>query len=393
MAEGLLSPVERQTKEVFGMVPMKERLSLLPRYSKNQGLIAPEFIYELAKAVSTPITAAKGYAVSPEEAINVGMAGMGGGSLGSAPKGSLRTFIGRNAKTWDGFAENKFLELEKKGVDPVEIWRQTGTFRGADNKLRQEVSDVSAKAVFQPNQMELLDAFSKIHYGKPYGALPFGEKGGLGEQRTKITKLATDELKKFQTAGNILSHSDLYAAYPELGKIPTTAAKKDYMEGTYGRTLVQEGGRTPVSTIYGEQISAYAPSEQQLKSAMLHELQHAIQQREGFATGGSPVLLQKEIDDLKKAFDVASARLSEAKDPIAKSNALQEMSFYGLRLGEKKKEIGRTGTEAYKRMAGEAEARAVQTRMGMSPQQRSQVFPLESYDVPKEQLIIRGLID
>jgi hypothetical protein len=93
MAEGLLSPVERQTKEVFGMVPMKERLSLLPRYSKDQGLIAPEFIYELAKAVSTPITAAKGYAVSPEEAINVGMAGMGGGSLGSAPKGSTRSFL------------------------------------------------------------------------------------------------------------------------------------------------------------------------------------------------------------------------------------------------------------------------------------------------------------
>jgi len=93
MAEGLLSPVERQTKEVFGMVPMKERLSLLPRYSKSQGLIAPELIYELAKAVSTPITAAKGYAVSPEEAINVGMAGMGGGSLGSAPKGSMRSFL------------------------------------------------------------------------------------------------------------------------------------------------------------------------------------------------------------------------------------------------------------------------------------------------------------
>jgi hypothetical protein len=389
----LLTPVEQQTKDVFGMVPMEERLSILPRYSATQGLIAPQFVYDIAKAVSAPITAARGYQVTPEEAVNTAINAFGGGGLGTAPKGALRTFIGRTAKTWDGFAEKKFLELEKKGVDPVEIWRQTGTFRGADNKLRQEISDVSAKAMFQPNQMDLLDAFSKINYGKPYGALPFGEKGGLGEQRTKITKLVDQELKKFQSAGKILSHSDLYAAYPELGKIPTTATKKDYMEGSYGRTLVQEGRKSPISTISGEEISAYAPSEQQLKSAMLHELQHAIQQREGFATGGSPVLLQKEIDDLKKAFDIASARLAEAKDPIAKSNALQEMSFYGLRLGEKKKEIGRTGTEAYRRMAGEAEARAVQARMNMTPAQRSQVFPLESYDVPKEQLIIRGLID
>ena len=93
MANGLLSPVERQTKEVFGMVPMKERLALLPRYSKNQGLIAPQFIYELAKAVATPVTAAQGYDVSPEDAINVGMAGMGGGAFGSAPKGSVRSFL------------------------------------------------------------------------------------------------------------------------------------------------------------------------------------------------------------------------------------------------------------------------------------------------------------
>lgn len=112
MAEGLLSPVERQTKEVFGMVPMKERLSLLPRYSKNQGLIAPEFIYELAKAVSTPITAAKGYAVSPEEAINVGMAGVGGSSIGTAPKGALKSGLFREGKFDPRFDPRK-LEQER----------------------------------------------------------------------------------------------------------------------------------------------------------------------------------------------------------------------------------------------------------------------------------------
>ena len=57
---GLLTPVEQQTKEVFGMVPMEERLSILPRYSPTQGLIAPQFVYDLAKAISAPITAARG---------------------------------------------------------------------------------------------------------------------------------------------------------------------------------------------------------------------------------------------------------------------------------------------------------------------------------------------
>ena len=91
MANGLLSPVEQQTQAVFGMVPMEERLSILPRYSSTQGLIAPQFIYDLARAVSSPITAMRGQQVYPEESLNVGMNVMGGSSIGSAPRGALRS--------------------------------------------------------------------------------------------------------------------------------------------------------------------------------------------------------------------------------------------------------------------------------------------------------------
>jgi hypothetical protein len=112
MANGLLSPVELQTRDVFGMVPMEERLSLLPRYSKSQGLIAPQFIYELAKAVATPITAAKGYEVTPEEAINVAAAGMGGSSIGTAPKGALKSGLFRQGEFDPRFDPRK-LEQER----------------------------------------------------------------------------------------------------------------------------------------------------------------------------------------------------------------------------------------------------------------------------------------
>lgn len=108
MANGLLSPVERQTKEVFGMVPMEDRLSILPRYSKSKGLIAPQFVYDLAKQVASPITALMGYDVSPEEAVGVGMAGMGGGALGSAPKGSVRSFVLSTPKKPDPVVGTRF---------------------------------------------------------------------------------------------------------------------------------------------------------------------------------------------------------------------------------------------------------------------------------------------
>ena len=77
------------------------------------------------------------------------------------------------------------------------------------------------------------------------------------------------------------------------------------------------------------------------KGLMLHELQHAIQKREGFASGGSQ---------------------AEA------------------------------GLDAYMRLAGEAEARAVQQRAWMSPEVRRQRYPLAGdklENIPIDQLIIR----
>jgi len=96
--QGLLSPLERQTYESFGIAPREDRLSLLPRYSAKTGLIAPQFVYDAAKALAAPYTAAQGYDLPPEEAVNVGMNMMGGGAVGTAPKGALRSGISRDIK-------------------------------------------------------------------------------------------------------------------------------------------------------------------------------------------------------------------------------------------------------------------------------------------------------
>lgn len=131
MADGLLSPVEQQTKAVFGMVPMEERLSILPRYSSAQGLIAPQFIYDLARALSSPVTAMRGQQVSPEESLNVGMNVMGGSSIGSAPRGALRSgflkdqgsikpTVGQSAAEKLGFNKDVY-HFSKTGADIKEF--------------------------------------------------------------------------------------------------------------------------------------------------------------------------------------------------------------------------------------------------------------------------------
>ena len=93
----------------------------------------------------------------------------------------------------------------------------------------------------------------------------------------------------------------------------------------------------------------------------LHELQHGVQEIEGFAKGGSPstvmTKLQQSNPDEYQRLLSSSQNLNDIYD------------------------------NAYKRIAGEVEARAVQKRRNMTPEQRIAKFPLESYDRPVESLL------
>jgi hypothetical protein len=111
--QGLLSPLERQTYESFGIAPREDRLSVLPRYSKQAGLIAPQFIYDAAKALAAPYTAAQGYYLPPEEAVNVGMNMMGGSAVGTAPKGALRSGFTGSIKPGAGWMGKSVPNVEK----------------------------------------------------------------------------------------------------------------------------------------------------------------------------------------------------------------------------------------------------------------------------------------
>lgn len=68
--------------------------------------------------------AMKGLPVTPEQAqakqyVDKKLEDVGSGFAG--------TFIGKNAKLWDKLAEQRFLQLEKAGMAPEQIWKETGT--------------------------------------------------------------------------------------------------------------------------------------------------------------------------------------------------------------------------------------------------------------------------
>ena len=145
-------------------------------------------------------------------------------ALGALPEAAM--FIGALAKTWDAASNAKAVEMEARGVDPRTIWRETGNWRGPDGQWRQEISDEPARYVG-------------------------GQPGA--------------------PAGQVLQHPELSAAYPDVMQTPVYerpgAESSSFKQGRID--LGTAGTSTPRQT-------------------MLHEMQHTIQEKEGFAPGGSP---------------------------------------------------------------------------------------------------------
>jgi len=286
-------------------------------------------------------------------------------------------FIGSKSKTWNKANADKFLKLEESGVAPVDIWKQTGTFRSPDGKLRQEINDASAVARYDPPSDQIakeLDLTAQLSYGKPYQDLDRATKN-------KIQK----EVNDFQSSLNQnLTHQDLYHAYPELANIESTAKFSNIPRGRFEQTKVSSigAGNVPVNErIVGERMTSQAPTEEELKSVLLHETQHAIQNRENFARGGD---YNSRIGNIEA--EQMAQKYMDTFWPIEEKKGRNFVDVWDDAMRWVHSPSGGQ-FERYRNMAGEAESRAVQSRMNMSPEQRLQTYPIQSYDVPVNQLI------
>lgn len=297
----------------------------------------------------------------------------------------MGTFIGKGSKLWDAKKAEKAVELEKQGKTAQEIWEETGTARFADGELRQEISDQNVKAFFKPKEgnMEYLDKYSNELYGVPYGRLPFGEKG-LGEQREAVIKLADAEMKKFEKIGTSLEHPELYKAYEDLKDIDLFQSYAANRSGSY------------VNRPPDPYIMMSAPNEEQLRSGLLHELQHGIQTKEGWARGGD---VEEFLQPNKKAINEAAKKLNELS--LARKEGTTEYKqaeeFFNRLRQENPSLSVEEAFNLYKRLAGEAEARLTQNRANLSMEERLQNFPYVEgqygLDVPYKDLIVRSLLD
>jgi hypothetical protein len=334
------------------------------------------------------------------------------GAVGRAPEGSLRIFAGRNAQTADSAALEAAQRMAGEGASRDEIWRNTGWFQGVDGQWRFEIDDSGAGLVEDAFPMTYADD------GRGYNHAAMGEA--------------------FQ-------HQGPYSAYPgladaDLVRYPWGNA------GTRGEyrpaTVYSWGDGAPESVTLWD---GFGPDN----STILHEMQHAIQHREGFARGGSPAnaldlppnprhaLWQQNQDAVRRAqayrnspqyqadLDAINARWNEYWEPQLQAldaerpprgdaagleafNARADAIFRGAeeesaRLFPEAEEFTRVAREfgidepsptlspreTYRRLAGEVEARNVQTRADFTPEQRRATPPWETQDVPEVDQIVR----
>jgi hypothetical protein len=268
---------------------------------------------------------------------------------------ATRIFAGPMAKTANHVALSRAAEMEAQGQHPDEIWRATGWGRGADDKWRFEISDDAARVD--------LPAHAEMRPG---------------------------ELPVETTHGEAIQHPELAAAYPDIPERPLL----------YQRLDPAPGGRFARGTYYPDMdvfrlnvipSHAYAPL-----STGLHETQHGVQMREGFARGGAPGdfphIVEQDVNDGR----IVAALIARGRQPSEAAAELKRLT--GRQATPQIMDIAMSpdvftrpwsARDAYRRLAGEVEARNVQSRMDMTPEQRRASPPWETEDVPREQQIVR----
>ena len=239
----------------------------------------------------------------------------------------------------DNLSVAREMEAEKKDAKAIKM--ATGWERGADGKWRYEVGDVRFY-----DGLQLINRSVKTE--------------------ATLNDLLEDNKDK----------EALFASYPSLKNMPVVLEDMGYKgvgEYNYGKETIR------LNTYLLTDDDGYftKPAVEILN----HEIQHAIQKIEGFARGGSPAMVRSEIK--KQMAEVtkqirqlrAEGKEAEAKELIKKNRGLYEAS------------VGDDDFGSYKSLAGEVESRNVESRMGMSAEERRASLAAETEDVSREDQI------
>lgn len=275
----------------------------------------------------------------------------------AADKAEERTF------RMDNLSVAKDMEKNKKKAKAIKA--ATGWERGADGKWRYEMPDVvlrDPKEWVNKKTLTLSD----------------------------IVEKPNDLFKEYP---------ELFDAYPELKDMKILKGRAKSGGVFYNNAITLNLGDIREAIKY-DMDTHYKLANNSLKKTLVHEIQHYIQDKEGFAQGGNSEMI---ID--KNALD-AIAKLRAEKDAVAKefyamSSEEKQRRKYEInnRYNDLTKQIerleksSRIGYDGYQRLAGEVEARNVSARLNMTPEERRKSLAESTEDMVRKDQIFLGVGD
>jgi len=191
-------------------------------------------------------------------------------------------------------------EMETSGKDAKTISLATGWEKGADGKWRYEVDDSD----IQLNDITTLQ-LDKQNFG---------------------TRYISDTLP------NLLKTNNLFKEYPELKETGIVLYDFPHPKGTlaaYHAPMKIISYYPGSVTIWGVDLQNPKLSNSQ-RSALLHEIQHAIQHIEGFAQGGSPEGISESLIPANPKWDKWNSE--ENKKAVEEYNSLHKSPEYAEQL-------------------------------------------------------------
>ena len=294
------------------------------------------------------------------------------------------SYGGVNANTADQKTLARAQELQMQGEDDERVRKETGWHTGMEGKLRFEIDDSKMKyhrggdAAFSrnhPDYAEYQKLVDKMLTGSAEAWKPEDQERLQELDKTwgrEYGRLSERVESGDATLEDVIDHEELFQAYPQLRSV-----------------------RVEFKELPGNTQGYFSPSENKIaldsklrsapEATIIHEIQHAIQKAEGFASGASPEYWQQHRDEAKEA------RIADIREEIAR---LEEQLPWDLnrwtaeddaieaKIGELEDSIidiqngvGMDSYDLYRNTAGEIEARDAASRRGLTPEQRRATPP------------------
>lgn len=232
-------------------------------------------------------------------------------SLSQENKDVKYQFGGRKAETANNSLLDKAIEMENRGKDSEIIRQKTGWFRGMDSKWRFEIDD-SKMRFYKVTKQDIknIEEYknNKIRYNGLSRKIANNTATAEQQQSFKAAEKYIKEYETSQKLSDYVSHPELFKAYPQLKEV-----------NFYFDTISVKGAYYPDSNAI---VINPTLSQVEQRESVIHEIQHAIQNIEGFADGSTMAQWQNKGADSFTAYNNYrnTAGEIEARDTASRLN-------------------------------------------------------------------------